>query len=154
MVEPRHARDRDDCTASSAGLKHSRFQLPKGACLPASLLLYVAASLLHFVHNAEYLGDYPNLPAWLGRADVYLAWLALAALGGAGWILYRIGRRLAGLLLIGAYAVFGFDGLLHYTRAPLAAHTPAMNFTIWFEVAAAALLLVGVVSLAFRRRSF
>ena len=106
----------------------------------------MAASLLHFVHNAEYLGDYPNLPTWLGRADVYLAWLALAAVGAAGWILYRIGRRLAGLVLIGAYAVSGFDGLLHYTRAPFAAHTAPMNFTIWFEVATAGLLLIAVVA--------
>ena len=85
--------------------------------------------------------------------DVYLAWLALAAVGAAGWVLYRTGRRLAGLVLIGAYAAFGFDGLLHYTRAPFAAHTPAMNFTIWFEVAAAALLLLGVLTLAVTRRA-
>ena len=125
---------------------------PERAWLGGSLLLYLTASLLHFVHNAEYLADYPNLPAWLGRADVYLAWLGLAAIGAAGWLLHRIGRRFVGLLLIGAYAVFGFDGLLHYTRAPLAAHTPAMNFTILFEVAAAALLLIAVgTSLAKQR---
>jgi hypothetical protein len=58
-----------------------------------------------------------------------------------------------GLLAIGAYAVFRFDGLLHYTRAPFAAHTPAMNFTIWFEVAAGALLLVGVLKLVVTRRA-
>lgn len=115
------------------------------------LLLYVAASLLHFVHNAEYLADYPNLPAWLGREDVYLAWLGLAAIGAAGWALYHVGWRLAGLLLIGLYAVCGFDGLLHYTRAPLTAHTPAMNFTIWFEIAAAALLLAAVVAALAKR---
>jgi hypothetical protein len=124
---------------------------PDRPWLGGLLLLYLSASLLHFVHNAEYLGNYPNLPAWLGRADVYVAWLALAAVGAAGWVLYRIGRRLAGLVLIGAYAAFGFDGLLHYTRAPFAAHTPAMNFTIWFEVAAAALLLLGVLTLVARR---
>ena len=121
------------------------------AWLGGPLLLYVAASLLHFVHNAEYLADYPNLPAWLDRADVYLAWLGLAAIGAAGWALYRFGWRLAGLLLIGVYAGFGFDGLLHYTRAPVAAHTQAMNFTIWFEVAAAAVLLLGVLTLVARR---
>src|SRR5262245_56275251 len=116
------------------------------------LLLYVAASLLHFAHNAEYLADYPNLPAWLGRADVYHAWLGLAAIGAGGWALYRTGKRLAGLLLIGAYAVFGFDGLLHYTRAPVAAHTFSMNFTIWLEVAAAGLLLT-VVLMSLAKRS-
>ena len=110
------------------------------------LLLQLAASLLHFVHNAEYLGDYPNMPAWLDRADVYLAWLGLTVVGAAGFALYRIGWRLAGLLLIGTYAVSGFDGLLHYTRAPYGSHTTAMNFTIWFEVAAAALLLSAVVA--------
>jgi hypothetical protein len=128
-----------------------RTQPPERVWLGGLLLLYVAASLLHFVHNAEYLGDYPNLPAWLSRADVYLAWLALAAIGAAGWALYRFRWRLAGLLLIGVYAGFGFDGLLHYTRAPFAAHTQAMNFTIWFEVAAAALLLLGVLTLVVKR---
>ena len=128
-----------------------RARPPERAWLGGLLLLYLAASLLHFVHNAEYLADYPNLPAWLDRADVYLAWLGLAAIGAAGWALYRFGWRLAGLLLIGVYAGFGFDGLLHYTRAPFAAHTQAMNFTIWFEVAAAALLLLGVLTLVARR---
>jgi hypothetical protein len=110
------------------------------------LLLYLAASLLHFTHNAEYLADYPNLPAWLGRSDVYLVWLVLAAVGVGGYALYRTGWRLAGLVLIGAYAVSGFDGLLHYTRAPLAVHTATMNFTIWLEVVAAALLLCAVIA--------
>jgi hypothetical protein len=116
------------------------------------LLVQLAASLLHFAHNAEYLADYPNLPAWLGRADVYLTWLGLAAIGALGFVLCRIGWRLAGLTLIGVYAVSGFDGLLHYTRAPFAAHTTAMNFTIWFEVAAAALLLSAVVASLEKRR--
>ena len=117
------------------------------------LLLYLAASLLHFAHNAEYLADYPNLPAWLDRSEVYVVWVAFAAIGIVGYVLYRIGRRLVGLLLVGLYAVLGFDGLLHYTRAPLEAHTAAMNFTIWFEVAAAALLLISVMMLAIQQRS-
>ena len=109
------------------------------------LSLYLVASLVHFVHNAEYLADYPNLPAWLGRADVYFVWSGLAAVGVGGYVLYRGGLRLAGLLLLAVYAASGFDGLLHYTRAPFAAHTAAMNFTIWFEVSAAGLLLLAVV---------
>ena len=120
--------------------------MSRSAPIGGMLLLYFAASLLHFAHNAEYLADYPNLPAWLGRADVYLVWLGLAAVGVVGYALYRGGWRLAGLLLLGGYAAAGFDGLLHYTRAPFAAHTAAMNFTIWFEVATAGLLLIAVVA--------
>jgi len=115
------------------------------------LLLYLAASLLHFAHNAEYLADYPNLPAWLARSDVYAVWLLEAAVGVVGYALYRGGREVVGLLLVGSYAALGFDGLLHYTRAPLAAHSPVMNATIWFEVAAAAALLAVVLVLAANR---
>ena len=92
------------------------------------------------------MSDYPNLPPWLGRADIYGVWLAEALLGIAGYIGYRRGYERAGLCLIGIYAMFGFDGLFHYTRAPLGAHTNAMNFTIWFEVLAAACLLVAVLA--------
>ena len=116
--------------------------------LAGALILYVAASLLHFAHNAENLADYPNLPDWLTRGGVYLAWGAQAAIGLLGYVGYRKGWRLLGLILIGIYAGFGFDGLLHYTRAPFDAHTTAMNFTILFEVLAAALLLVCVLRLA------
>ena len=112
------------------------------------MALYCAASLTHFAHNAEYLADYPNLPAWLTRWQVYVAWLGVTAIGAVGYRVRRAGHELAGLALIGLYAALGFDGLLHYGRAPLAAHTPTMNLTIWLEVAAAALLLGTVVGLA------
>jgi hypothetical protein len=120
--------------------------------LPWLLLLYAAASLLHFAHNAEYLADYPNLPGWLSRGEVYLAWCGVTFVGVAGYVLYARSRELIGIALLAAYAGLGFDGLLHYTRAPLSAHTAAMNTTIWTEVAAAALLLAGVAMLAARWR--
>jgi hypothetical protein len=119
--------------------------------LAALLLLYLAASLLHFAHNAEFLGDYPNLPAWLTRSDVYLTWASSAVVGLGGFVLYLCGRQTPGLCLIGIHAALGFDGLLHYSRAAFGAHTAAMNFTIWFEVAAAAGLLVTVVFAAVKR---
>ena len=106
--------------------------------------LYTAASLLHFSHNAEFLADYPNLPASLTRLGVYGAWLAVTAVGVGGFLLLRWRLRVAGLLVLAVYAAFGFDGLAHYTLAPMSAHTGMMNFTILFEVAAA-LLLLGVV---------
>ena len=119
--------------------------------LAGLLLLYAVASLVHFTHNAEYLSDYPNLPPWLTRGGIYLAWFAETALGILGYVLYRFGWRLGGLALVGVYAAFGFDGLLHYTRAAFDAHTFTMNFTILFEVAAAALLLTRAVMLATRK---
>jgi hypothetical protein len=119
--------------------------------LPGLLIAYCAASLLHFSHNAEYLADYPNLPAWLSRSQVYVAWLVILAIGVLGYVLYRQGYRLVGLVILAVYAGLGFDGLLHYTRAPLAAHTAAMNFTIWSEVVAAAVLLTALVKIAVDR---
>ena len=116
------------------------------------LLLYAVASLVHFTHNAEYLGDYPNLPPWLTRGGVYLAWIGETSLGILGYVLYRFGWQLIGLALVGVYAAFGIDGLLHYTRAPFGAHTTAMNFTILFEVVVAALLLIRVVMMAWTHR--
>ena len=108
------------------------------------LLLYGAASLVHFSHNAEFLADYPNLPASWSRADVYFAWIALTAVGVAGWLLLSRGFIIAGLLVLAAYAALGLDSLGHYLLAPLSAHTLAMNATILAEVTAAGLVLVEV----------
>lgn len=124
---------------------------PECTRLGVLLAVCLAGSLLHFAHNAEFLGDYPNLPYWLTRSQVYLTWLGLAAIGVSGFVLYLRQSHSAGLLLIGLYAVLGFDGLLHYSRAPFQAHTVAMNFTIWFEVIVAAALLIAVVFAAVKR---
>jgi hypothetical protein len=110
------------------------------------MLVYGAASLLHFVHNAVFLHDYPNLPAWLSAADVIMAWLGVAAVGLVGYILMRLGQPIIGLTIVGVYAVLGLDGLAHYTRAPFVEHTWAMNSTILFEVTTAAILLGVVVT--------
>jgi hypothetical protein len=119
--------------------------------LPWLVALYAAASLLHFVHNAEHLAQYPNLPSSWSRIDVYLAWCVITTLGILGYALYLRGNRPAGLSFLAIYAIFGFAGLLHYTRAPIAHHSSMMNITICVEFAAAAALLVDVLILAARR---
>jgi hypothetical protein len=121
--------------------------------LPWLLALYGLASLAHFMHNAEYLNAYPNLPAWLSRSEIYGAWCAITATGLAGYALCRRGRVLAGYSLLILYTSLGFDGLLHYRRAPLASHSVAMNLTIWCEVAAAALALIAVAAAAARQQA-
>jgi hypothetical protein len=115
--------------------------------LPRLLILYAAASLLHFAHNAEYLAQYPNLPS-LSRAGVYIAWCCVTTLGVVGYLLYVHGNCAVGLTFLALYAVLGFGGLLHYTRARLTDHSSMMNITIWTEVVAAALLLLNVAIVA------
>ena len=117
---------------------------PKDAILSPLMLVYGAASLLHFMHNAVYVREYPNLPAWLTSAGVVVAWLVVAAVGVLGYLLYSRVSRVAGLITISVYAMFGLGGLDHYTVAPVSAHTVAMNLTILLEAAAAAVLLVFV----------
>src|SRR5580765_1657824 len=95
--------------------------------LAISLAGYAAASLLHHIHNAEYLADYPNMPAWLTPAKVYAAWAVETLLGLTGYVLLRAGYRVLGLVLVAVYAVVGFGGLDHYYVASFAAHTFAMH---------------------------
>jgi hypothetical protein len=115
--------------------------------MPILLLVYAAASLLHFAHNAEFLADYPNMPAGLSRSTVYAAWLGITAVGLTGYLLFLRSFPLVGLGVIAVYAALGFGGLAHYGLAPASHHTAAMNLTIWLEAATAALLLIAVARL-------
>jgi len=109
--------------------------------------LYAAATLLHFAHNAEYLARYPNLPTSWSRAEVYAAWCCVMALGLLGYRLYALAHRRIGRTILGLYAILGFGGLLHYTRAPMHDHSAMMNVTIWAEAAMGTLLLANVLVL-------
>lgn len=107
-------------------------------------LVFFAANLLHFVHNAEYIAFYPGMPSWLTREKVYLylAWIAGVTVGLAGLLLSRTRLQVWGLALIATYGATGIDGLAHYTLALCAEHTLAANLTIWFEVLAGLVLLL------------
>jgi hypothetical protein len=115
------------------------------------ILVYGAASLAHFVHNAVYLDLYPNMPTWLTPLGVLTAWLGVAAIGAAGYCLLRKGLTVTGLAVIALYAALGFAGLDHYAIAPISAHSLMMNATIVAEVIAASMLLVVIVWTAFQR---
>ena len=122
-----------------------------GLALTILLLAYAAVSLIHHVHNAEFLNEYPNMPASLSPARVYAAWFATTAVGLIGYLLVRRGHQLAGLFALTVYGVLGLGGLGHYALAPLSAHTIAMNVTIWLEVGTALLLLAAVAVPMLRR---
>jgi hypothetical protein len=113
--------------------------------LRVSVLCYALASLAHHVHNAELLRAYPEMPAWLTRADVYVAWAVVTAVGACGYALVRASKTRAGLALLAFYAALGWYGLAHYAVAPFSAHGVAMNLTIVVEVLAATVLAVVVL---------
>jgi hypothetical protein len=79
--------------------------------LPRHLLwlvvVYCLASLVHFTHNAEYIALYPNMPAWLGRVDVYVAWLGVSAVGIAGGLMWALGWQVAAVAVLGVYGALG-----------------------------------------------
>ena len=106
---------------------------------------YTLASLLHYAHNAALLEAYPNLPPWLTRPQVYIAWMALAVVGTIGFRLTKSRHHWVGLAVLAVYGMLGFGGLAHYLVAPVSAHTAAMNATILLESTAAALLLIAIL---------
>jgi predicted branched-subunit amino acid permease len=117
---------------------------PNNRLLFLLVAVYAAASLVHFVHNAEFLGDYPGLPDSWSRGGVYLAWVGMTAVGALGALLVYRTREAIGLLLLAVYAALGMDSLGHYVVAPVSAHSSMMNTTILLEVGAAALVLLEV----------
>jgi hypothetical protein len=124
-------------------------QLPKH--LWVLLTLYGIASLVHFSHNAEYIAFYPNMPAWLTREKVYLAWLVITGVGIIGAVLSAAGWYTTAALFFAAYGAFGLDGLGHYTLALCSEHTPIMNFSIWFEAVAGVTLAASAGWFALRQ---
>jgi hypothetical protein len=117
--------------------------------LPRHLLwlvvVYCLASLVHFTHNAEYIALYPNMPAWLGRVDVYVAWLGVSAVGIAGGLMWALGWQVPAVVVLGVYGALGLDGLAHYTLALCSEHSLVMNLTIWFEAITGFALAVAAI---------
>ncbi len=106
------------------------------------LVVFFAANLVHFTHNAEYIAWYPGMPSSFTREKIYLAWVAGASLGLLGLLAYRAKLKILGLALLAGYGAVGIDGLAHYTLALCSEHTLATNLTIWFEVLAGLSLLL------------
>ncbi len=115
------------------------------------LLAYTAASAFHFVHNAVFLERYPNMPDWISQFGVYSALTGIVAIGVTGYLIYVLGYQVIGLIVLGAYAAFGFDGMAHYTLAPVSQHTFTMNLTIWLEAITAAVLLAVIIVMLKKR---
>jgi hypothetical protein len=121
------------------------------AYLSFAFLVYAAASLFHYVHNATFLADYPNLPTWLSRSQIYGSWLAVMAIGVTGFVLVRRRSRIIGPAMLAGYGLIGLDGLAHYAVAPPSAHTLAMNAGILGEAATAIVLVTAIAWSMFSR---
>jgi hypothetical protein len=107
-------------------------------------LIYGAASLIHHVHNALFLSDYPNMPAWLTPARVMVAWGFVASIGAGGGLLVYHRYYAAGYCVLGVFAALGFCGLDHYAIARMSEHSFWMNATILIEVATALALFLAI----------
>jgi hypothetical protein len=114
------------------------------------LAAFCVASLIHFIHNAEFLAQYPGMPKTWTRGGVYGAWALMTAIGFIGYAMTRTKHLLLGLVLIAAYALCGLDSLGHYIVAPMGAHNIAMNATIFLEVTCAFVLFVYTAKLFLR----
>ena len=127
----------------------------RAPALPSPLWLLVAvyfvASLAHFGHNAEMIAFYPDMPAWITRETVYLAWLGITSIGLLAFALARLAFGGLALLLLAVYGAFGLDGLAHYTLALCSEHTLAANITIWSEAVSGLVLLLSSAVLCARR---
>jgi hypothetical protein len=118
--------------------------MKRSLMLPWLMLVYAALSLMHFLHNALYAQNYPNLPRWITPALIYASWCVIAATGALGYWLYRRVSPALGLCVVGLYALLGFGGLDHYVLAPVGAHSIVMNASIIAEVSAASVLMIFV----------
>ena|SRR5712691_9323476 len=105
------------------------------------LLVHMAASLWHHIHNGQFLDEYPNMPRGVPPVFAYIAWIVTSAVGLAGYYWVCNGRRLLGFGAMGLYAAYGLGALGHYMFAPMSAHTFVMNATILSEALTGALLL-------------
>ena len=105
-------------------------------------LVYLVASLGHFVHNAEFLEQYPNLPDWLTRNRVYLGWFIVTIPSIAAMIAWARGRAGLAFGLLAVWGALGYLGLDHYYVAPVSAHAVLANSSILFEVVAGSVLLL------------
>lgn len=105
------------------------------------MLVNIAASLFHYLHNMIYFHAYPNEPDWLSPGRIDIAWLVITPLGVLGYLLYHWRRPGWSFALLYLYGLLGLGVLGHYLLAPMAAHTLAMNLSILLEAAAAVVLL-------------
>ena len=125
------------------------------AAFPKPLLAvaaaFLTASVAHFIHNAEYIADYPGMPGWLTREGVYGFWLAFASPGVVAILCARLRRPRLALAFLAVYGALGLDALGHYALALCSEHTLAANITIWAE-AVTGLVLCGASVVILGRR--
>ena len=147
---------RNGPTAEIAGSKICGVSTEREPARPnlllAVLILHMAASLWHHIHNGQFADEYPNLPGGFPVWIAYVAWGVTTALGLAGFYAVCNGRPLLGLGAMGLYASYGLLAFAHYKLAPMSAHTLVQNATILSEGLTALLLLGTVIVLLVRMK--
>jgi hypothetical protein len=118
------------------------------------LVVHMAASLWHHIHNGQFMDEYPNMPAGVPHplALAVMVWGITSAIGLAGYYWVCNGRRALGFGAMGLYAARGLLAFSHYKLAPMAAHTFVQNSTILGEGLTGLLLLITLLVFVARDR--
>lgn len=106
------------------------------------IILYCSASLFHFMHNAIYIDEYPDLSGGVSAIGVSIAWIGFTCIGLVSYVLIHRDKRFIVPILLVAYGALEFDGMGHYSLEPISSHTYMLNVAIWFEAIAALVSLV------------
>jgi hypothetical protein len=107
-------------------------QIPKRVWAMAVLLCL--SSFAQFAHHAEFLASYPNSSDDLTREELYLAWLALTAVGMLAGVCNVLGRGMLAAIVLALYGFLGaMAGVGQYAQGFWDEHPLAANATICLE---------------------
>ena len=115
------------------------------------LVASVVLTTIHYTDNYLYFDEYPQ-PESLQRWHVYVAWLALTAVGIAGYALYERGYALPSYVCLVVYSYTGLSSLGHYLYGSLDEFTAKQHGFILVDGLSGAAVLSFVVWTALTRR--
>jgi hypothetical protein len=101
------------------------------------LAVAIPLSLVHYTDNAVNYDVYPKGsvgPVDITQTVVWVSWLVFAAAGIAGYLLYRAGTTIPGLVLIAVFSGSGLISLGHYSVPGMSKVEAWRHVFIWVDI--------------------
>lgn len=108
------------------------------------LIATLAGSILHYVDNLFFFGEYPE-PPWINRTMIDAFWFLMTPLAWVGYRLIRRGMHQAGMFILMVYVACNLLTLGHYRYAPLCGIAARIHAFIWLEAILACVLAVYLI---------